>query len=377
MKVNSNGPIVVEIIFATISILCGLMMLMLIQKSRQNGFIMILRGLTVASIIYCSGFYFTMYDDDDGGGGPFLYLTVFGDILMAGWTFILSVNLFRMVFFLQSPNMAVEIIYYRIANFSVSLCFMVALGVTQGGHARKTNSSYYAFYWFRLSIIVINLSLYSICAIGLYRLPVRVHRQEVSQHQADGIAFVVNRLRYYCLAQVIVRIGALWFEYNENTMRDSHAHYFDAFLGPSSGFWYFVIFLSMQPDGLPLFKKTFLYWLPPKLYDRIQWPSWFKKQEQSPTSENSPKNDGFDRDSDYVADIVTILPKQDTPHRPASARITEIGIDLMVFSSGASKTSSHLPGQNEIPKSGPVSEPDTEFANSDDSDIEADQSTAT
>lgn len=313
----TDNVITIELTIAGISILCLLMMLKLIFKSRKNGFIVLLRGLAVASLIFSSSYFVQLAGGNNTcGEGPYLYLALLGDGMQAGWTFFITFNLFRIVMFLQSVNIMGEYPYYLVLDCSVAVAFVIALGASGGHHPTKDEAAFHAFYWFRLTVITANFCMFLCCAITVRNMQHSVTVGKLTQYQVDGIKFIVFRLRFYGLAQLISRLGAFWYDFSEATLHSTSARYFNAFLGPSSGWMYFLVFLTMQPDGLDLFKKTFLMWLPARYLDSIQWPTGMNDKDNC----RRTSLDDDSRGSEYVADaevvnVVNILT------RPISTRL--------------------------------------------------------
>lgn len=82
--------------------------------------------------------------------------------------------------------------------------------------------------------------------------------------QKDIITIMCGRLQYYCLVQIISRIGATWYQlqygFRETIDRSSSNFQTSVFavqfmLTPSAGIGYLIVFLAMQPEAYHHFKQ--------------------------------------------------------------------------------------------------------------------------
>jgi hypothetical protein len=90
--------------------------------------------------------------------------------------------------------------------------------------------------------------------------PLSRHRQvyTLSGLQKDLITVMCGRLQYYCLVQIISRIGATWYKIQfgfrstidepEGSL-EATAFAFELLLSPSAGVGYLIVFLAMQPEA--------------------------------------------------------------------------------------------------------------------------------
>ena len=102
------------------------------------------------------------------------------------------------------------------------------------------------YYWARLVSILINVIIYISITVKINNM---VETSKGGKYEA--LTELAARMKYYPLFQALSRSGAAWDEFN----RAGESGYFPSSLmrsicSPSSGIWYFMIFLLMQPGML-------------------------------------------------------------------------------------------------------------------------------
>lgn len=301
---------VIATIVSAISVASLIILMILLHKAKLNGYTLIIWSLALSTLIYTCSFFWLFTYRTDGGDGPFLYFNVFGDALQSCWTVFLSFALFRITSSLENVRITVEYPYYLALDIFVGLFFLIFLSAECGALCTKASYAYTTFYWYRMITVIISFALYAFANYYKSRLHIHVTSGKITQFQADGIKQLVTRMRSYNLVQAVMRVGTIWFNYNQVSIRYEPAHYLDVCTAPSCGLGYFLVYLYVQPGATAALIRLF----------GIQCKSQNKEfDDDSSTTDNSNLN----RES-----IVDIIDEEELidklPTRTVSGRITSM-----------------------------------------------------
>jgi hypothetical protein len=243
---------------ATCSFICSVFTLMLIKRLNQwNGYHLIIFSLTIGQILYDINYMLGVLP------GEFVcktwqFLDVAGGLSMTLWSNVLGACVLHVALRIKSANIKKRFPKFLVvgALFPLSVAFLqICLdAIEYDGNRSSCQYSDNAkgqvarglYYWCRLASIIVNVAIYVSITLKIRNIVTTAKGD-----QKDALTELAGRMKYYPLLQALSRSGAAWDEFN----RTGDSGYFPSSLmrsicSPSSGIWYFLIFLLMQPGVL-------------------------------------------------------------------------------------------------------------------------------
>lgn len=240
---------------ATVSLLCSLFTLMLIKRVGQwNGYHMIIFSLTLAQILYDINYMLGVLPGS-AACNAWQFLDVVGGLSTTLWSNVLGGCVLHVAIRIKSANIEKRYPLFFVLAALFPLCvalLQVILGVIT--FDKDDDSCEYAgstegfiarglYYWTRILSIVVNVIIYISITVKINRMT-----DTWNGKKYDALTELAARMKYYPLFQALSRSGAAWDEFN----RAGDSGYFPSSLmrsicSPSSGIWYFMIFVLMQP----------------------------------------------------------------------------------------------------------------------------------
>eukprot|EP01036_Dinobryon_divergens_P031537 gene31537-40951_t len=189
------------------------------------------------------------------------FLDILGGLSVSFWTNILSFIIYYIVTFIKSLDIFRN--YFLFFFIAVVLPLVLAtLEVTLNNVIVETDdeqacgggSDYYIFidiyYWVRVASIGLNVVIFAVISVKLRYMAIN---EGADSHHSAAIFALVRRMKYYPIAQVFIRSGAAWNEYNDSQYRSFASQLVSDITSPSTGAVYFVLFLYMQPRAYLVF----------------------------------------------------------------------------------------------------------------------------
>lgn len=269
------------------SLIATLLQLLTIFRMRSwNGYILLICSMCFFQILYDVNFLL--------GVAPgfsacmtWNFLDVLGGLAVSFWTNCISFVI--MVTVVQVKSFNVFNNYWKFLVYSVVLPFIVAimtmLVIVPAGQDDDKPFSYCAFnnsslsntiagiyYWGRIVAIIINAAVFVFISFRISSMHLKFSITKMSEASGDtlqrrpdsgveqqnlAIATLVSRLKYYPIAQVLSRSGALWNGFDNYRYSNFSSSMMNAITGPSLGVMCFAIFLVMQPKARDTFFTMF------------------------------------------------------------------------------------------------------------------------
>lgn len=236
-------------IIGVIAFLCSITTIYLIRKMKLNGFLLILLSLSVCQMVYDIAFLFLIGGHDDWYLSMFLLFDLAGELSVAIWTVLLSIIMFRIVYTLKTVNIYREYPVYLTTAITVPLVLDILALSLHRLDVDPLSTAYRIYYWMRLIAVIVNIVLFIITNIIVLRLYKRVEAGILTVTQAECIRILVQRMRWYSVVQILLRVGPSWYENNSQTLQSAPARIVYFFTAPATGIGYFLVFLVMQPGA--------------------------------------------------------------------------------------------------------------------------------
>lgn len=193
------------------------------------------------------------------------FLDVVGGLSTTLWSNILGGCVLHIALRIRSANIAKRFPKFLVvgALFPLSIALLqVGMGVieydgTESSCQYEDSTEGYVvrglYYWSRILSIIVNIIIYISITV---RINSMVMSSTVDKYEA--LTELAARMKYYPLFQALSRSGAAWDEFD----RTGESGYFPSSLmrsicSPSSGIWYFLIFVLMQPGMKSHLKDIF------------------------------------------------------------------------------------------------------------------------
>ena len=183
------------------------------------------------------------------------FLDVVGGLSSTLWSNILGGCVLHIALRVRSANIAKRFPKFLIigALFPLSIALLqVGMdvieydGTESSCQYEHTTEGYVVrglYYWSRMLSIIVNIIIY-------ISITVRINSMVMSStgNKYEALTELAARMKYYPLFQALSRSGAAWDEFD----RTGESGYFPSSLmrsvcSPSSGIWYFLIFVVMHP----------------------------------------------------------------------------------------------------------------------------------
>lgn len=290
----TNGEIYVrnwtEFGVALASLIATLLQIATIFRMRAwNGYILLICSMCVFQILYDINFLL--------GVAPgysacmtWNFLDVLGGLSVSFWTNCISFVIMVTVVKIKSFNVFQH--YWKFCLYAIFFPFIIAIlslfVIVPAGQDDDKPFNFCAFdnsklsdavagiyYWGRILAIIVNVVVFVFISCRVTNMHLKVTLQTpMSESTANGslpsrrisrsieqqnlaIATLVSRLKYYPIAQVLSRSGALWNGFENYRYSNFSSSMMNAVTGPSLGMMCFVIFLVMQPKARETFFEMF------------------------------------------------------------------------------------------------------------------------
>lgn len=271
------------ILLSLTSIVCGVLTLRIIHATngRFSGYITLIYHMTACQIIYETTFIIICFASLQRQINYVSNFTSsFGGLSNALWTNVISTFICYTVFTFKFIDI---LKYMRVLSVLMySLCFVLA--IVSDVYLKTNELMDQIYYSIRVSSILYNFIVVSMLSIRLQHMSMSSNSfwrpaiggsaaaplVETSVKDSDvALRWLVERVKYYPIVQVVSRMGALiyeavfWKEYTANVVpSESSSVLFKALflvftiLTPSTGILYFFIFLKTQPNIYEFFKAN-------------------------------------------------------------------------------------------------------------------------
>lgn len=237
-------------------------MLLIKRLGQWNGYHMIIFSLTIGQILYDVNYMLGVVPGAIACKA-WQFLDVVGGLSTTIWSNILGGCVLHIAMKIKSANIsrnfpkffAVAVIFPAfIALLQIALD-VISFDESDDSCEYKDNEEGYAvrglYYWSRIASIIMNVIIYISITVKINNM---VETSKGGKYEA--LTELAARMKYYPLFQALSRSGAAWDEFN----RAGDSGYFPSSLmrsicSPSSGIWYFLIFVVMQPGVLGIVKS--------------------------------------------------------------------------------------------------------------------------
>lgn len=216
-----------------------------------NGYIYIILSLTVCELIYDASVFtvicYILPTPDYYCVRVSTFFLDFSGVAACTWSNVISIVVTSTILNLKSFN--IDKYYKYFFLFVTCLSFSIAMwcdSVSESPEALQQCN--FAYFSWRIFSIALNTAAYIIINYKLRRMNVAPN---------SSLSILARRFSYYPICGAITRLGASWYEaaysFGYSSIDDDMptakkvALIFYAFLTPSAGIWYFIIFLMMQP----------------------------------------------------------------------------------------------------------------------------------
>ncbi len=259
--------------FAVVSLICSLTTLLLIYLMRVwNGYLLLITSMTAFQVLYDIN-YILGAVPTYAACATWNFLDILGGLSVTLWTNIISFIVMFVVMKIRSFNIFRNYKYFVI--IAVVFPLIIAILVLTRLEAASddddlpfTSCTYKPgemslvlrgiYYWGRLASIIFNFMVFGYTS---YRVRLMAHMRaasantqqvsvnsresafQVSENQTLAVFSLVSRMKYYPLAQAILRSGAAWNEFDDYRYDSFASNMMAAVCSPSTGIAYFVIFL--------------------------------------------------------------------------------------------------------------------------------------
>lgn len=273
---TSNHIIIVrdwlEFSIAIPSLICSLLTLLLIKRlNTWNGNLLLITTLTFFQICYDVNF---MFGISPGFATCVLwhFLDVFGGLGVAFTTNVISYTVCYVVSEIASVNVIENYkffsIYMIFLPFAIAMASIFCLTDANIDDDKPYTECVYTgsltalfvenfYYWGRLMSIVLNIGAFIYINYRIRHLgfvvkvandmnPTFDEGMTVYQKKAQAVKALASRMKYYPVAQVIVRAGSAWNEFNNYEYSNNASALMAAVCSSSSGIVYFIVFLVSE-----------------------------------------------------------------------------------------------------------------------------------
>lgn len=276
-----------EFSVALVSLICSIFTLLVIKQMKiWNGNFLLLTTLTVLQVIYDINFLLGI-SPGFASCVVWNFLDILGGLGVSFTSNIISFTVVYVVRKVKSLNIKENFKYFSVFSIWIPLAFAIVacFGVSPANEDDDKpytdciyNTSLAAsavrnfYYWGRLFSIIFNFGAFIYVVLRVRKMGFMSSRNSISSSQTSGegvIASVISeqqilavnalasRMKYYPLAQAICRSGSAWNEFNNYQYSNPTSALMAAACAPSSGIFYFIIFLVMQPNAWNTFKGFF------------------------------------------------------------------------------------------------------------------------
>lgn len=275
----TNGEIYVrnwtEFGVALVSLIATLLQIFTIFRMRAwNGYILLICSMCVFQIFYDVNFLLGVSSGYEACLA-WNFLDVLGGLGISFWTncisFVITITVVKIKSFNVFENYWIFCVYSVVLPFIVAVMAMFVI-VPAGqdddkpfsfcayGTSKLSDIVAGIYYWGRIYSIIVNIVVFLFISCKITNMHLKVSFAHLSEstnssslsnrrvsrsveQQNLAIATLVSRLKYYPIAQVISRSGALWNGFENYRYSNFDSSMMNAVTGPSLGMMCFVIFL--------------------------------------------------------------------------------------------------------------------------------------
>lgn len=249
-------PSFILVFFGCLSLLCSIATVIIIYRmGRQNSLMLLIYILSVSQAFYDISIIMIT------GSSNEIFITYNAIRTLMGIATTLCTNMISFVilyavYYLQVINVSKNLITVFSIIFLPSLIIAlveISSAVTNQIILNNWITSFY--YWFRIASICLNILIYFIMRLKIYR------QNKTSTVDSDPIKALAFRMAYYPIVQVICRIGAAWYEFSYGyaqsfgdtsmmpALQQASLVLYTLTL-PSAGLGYFIVFILVTPGAM-------------------------------------------------------------------------------------------------------------------------------
>jgi len=260
-----------------------------LKTTKFNGYLLLIASTAICQCLYDIN-YILGITNTYSGCLTWHFLDILGGMSVTLWTNILSFVIYYVVTYIQSvdifhsyPYFFVVAVVFPLIVATLEVSFPGNLVKSDDGGCAETGHLYIfqdIYYWVRIGSILLNVVVFIVISLKLRRMaiykpssnnddgesPSKQKRTfgttlrragDVFDEPSAAIHALVRRMKYYPIVQVLVRSGSAWNEFDGYKYSSFTSQLLASICSPSTGAFYFLLFLYMQPKAFTIFCSLF------------------------------------------------------------------------------------------------------------------------